>query len=73
MSQVEVKPKIGLDFARVMRSFLRADPDVIMIGEMRDFETASIAVEASLTGHLVFRPCIPTAHRKRSRGCWTWV
>jgi len=54
MSQVEVKPKIGLDFARVMRSFLRADPDVIMIGEMRDFETASIAVEASLTGHLVF-------------------
>jgi len=54
LSQVEVKPKIGLDFARVMRSFLRADPDVIMIGEMRDFETASIAVEASLTGHLVF-------------------
>ena len=54
MSQVEVKPKIGLDFARIMRSFLRADPDVIMIGEMRDYETASIAVEASLTGHLVF-------------------
>lgn len=54
LSQVEVKPKIGLDFARVMRSFLRADPDVIMIGEMRDFETASIALEASLTGHLVF-------------------
>ena len=54
MSQVEVKPKIGLDFARVMRSFLRADPDVIMIGEMRDIETASIAMEASLTGHLVF-------------------
>ncbi len=54
MSQVEVKPKIGLDFARVMRAFLRADPDVIMIGEMRDYETAAIAVEASLTGHLVF-------------------
>ena len=54
MSQVEIKPRIGLDFARVMRAFLRADPDVIMIGEMRDFETASIAVEASLTGHLVF-------------------
>ena len=54
MSQVEVKPKIGLDFARVMRAFLRADPDVIMIGEMRDNETASIALEASLTGHLVF-------------------
>ena len=54
LRQVEVKPKIGLDFARVMRSFLRADPDIIMIGEMRDNETASIGIEASLTGHLVF-------------------
>ena len=54
LRQTEVKPKIGLDFARMMRAFLRADPDVIMIGEMRDSETASIAVEASLTGHLVF-------------------
>ncbi len=54
LRQVEVQPKIGLDFARVMRAFLRADPDVIMIGEMRDLETASIAIEASLTGHLVF-------------------
>ena len=54
LRQVEIKSKIGLNFARVMRSFLRADPDVIMIGEMRDYETASIGVEASLTGHLVF-------------------
>ncbi len=54
LRQVEAKPQIGLDFARIMRSFLRADPDVIMIGEMRDEETASIGVEASLTGHLVF-------------------
>jgi type II secretory ATPase GspE/PulE/Tfp pilus assembly ATPase PilB-like protein len=54
LRQVEVKPKIGLDFARVMRAFLRADPDVIMIGEMRDEETAAIGIEASLTGHLVF-------------------
>ncbi len=54
LRQVECKPKIGLDFGRVMRAFLRADPDVIMIGEMRDHETASIGVEASLTGHLVF-------------------
>ncbi len=54
LRQVEVRPKIGLDFARVMRAFLRADPDVIMIGEMRDEETASIGIEASLTGHLVF-------------------
>ncbi len=54
LRQVEVKDKIGLDFARVMRAFLRADPDVIMVGEMRDYETAAIGVEASLTGHLVF-------------------
>ena len=54
LRQVEAKPKIGLDFQRIMRAFLRADPDVIMIGEMRDYETASIGVEASLTGHLVF-------------------
>ncbi len=54
LRQVQCQPKIGLDFARIMRAFLRADPDVIMIGEMRDEETASIGVEASLTGHLVF-------------------
>ncbi|MFH2044970.1 MAG: GspE/PulE family protein [Pseudomonadota bacterium] len=54
LRQVEVKPRIGLDFSRVMRGFLRLDPDVIMIGEMRDKETASIGIEASLTGHLVF-------------------
>jgi len=54
LRQIEVKPRIGLNFARIMRSFLRADPDIIMIGEMRDEETASIGIEASLTGHLVF-------------------
>jgi type II secretory ATPase GspE/PulE/Tfp pilus assembly ATPase PilB-like protein len=53
LRQVEVKPKIGFNFARAMRAFLRADPDVIMVGEMRDHETASIGIEASLTGHLV--------------------
>ncbi len=53
LRQVQVHPKIGFDFATAMRAFLRADPDVIMVGEMRDFETAKIAVEASLTGHLV--------------------
>ena len=53
LRQVQVHPKIGFDFAAAMRSFLRADPDVIMVGEMRDLETAKIAVEASLTGHLV--------------------
>ena len=54
LRQVQVQPKIGFDFAAAMRSFLRADPDVIMVGEMRDFETAKTGVEASLTGHLVF-------------------
>ena len=54
LRQTEVKPQIGLDFARLMRAFLRGDPDVIMIGEMRDKETASTGIEASLTGHLVF-------------------
>ena len=53
LRQLQVNPKIGLDFAAAMRSFLRADPDVIMVGEMRDRETASIGIQASLTGHLV--------------------
>jgi type II secretory ATPase GspE/PulE/Tfp pilus assembly ATPase PilB-like protein len=51
--QVQVNPKIGWTFANALRAFLRADPDVIMIGEMRDQETARIALEASMTGHLV--------------------
>jgi len=54
LRQVQVQPKIGFDFAAAMRAFLRADPDVIMVGEMRDRETAEIGIEASLTGHLVF-------------------
>ncbi len=53
LRQVQVKPKIGFTFASAMRAFLRSDPDVIMLGEMRDKETASIGIEASLTGHLV--------------------
>ncbi|MEW5734602.1 MAG: GspE/PulE family protein [Thermodesulfobacteriota bacterium] len=54
LRQVQVQPKIGFDFAAAMRAFLRADPDVIMVGEMRDKETTHIGIEASLTGHLVF-------------------
>jgi len=54
LRQVQMLNKIGLDFARAMKSFLRGDPDVIMVGEMRDAETCSIGLEASLTGHLVF-------------------
>lgn len=53
LRQVEVNEKVGMTFAKAMRAFLRADPDIIMIGEMRDTETAGIAIEASLTGHLV--------------------
>jgi len=54
LRQVQINKKAGLDFATVMRSFLRADPDIIMVGEMRDAETTGIGIEASLTGHLVF-------------------
>ena len=54
LRQVQVNSKIGFTFAVALRAFLRADPDVIMVGEMRDEETASIGVESSLTGHLVF-------------------
>jgi len=54
LRQVQVQAKIGFDFAAAMRAFLRADPDVIMVGEMRDQETLSTGIEASLTGHLVF-------------------
>ena len=54
LRQVQVHPKIDFTFAHAMRAFLRADPDVIMVGEMRDHETAAIGIEASLTGHLVF-------------------
>jgi type II secretory ATPase GspE/PulE/Tfp pilus assembly ATPase PilB-like protein len=54
LRQVQVHPKIGFTFSRAMRAFLRADPDVIMVGEMRDQETCETGIEASLTGHLVF-------------------
>ncbi len=54
INQVQVKPKIGLTFANGLRSFLRQDPDIMMVGEVRDLETAQICVRAALTGHLVF-------------------
>jgi type II secretory ATPase GspE/PulE/Tfp pilus assembly ATPase PilB-like protein len=54
LRQVQINRKAGIDFAMVMRSFLRADPDIIMVGESRDHETVAMGVEASLTGHLVF-------------------
>jgi len=54
ISQTQINPRIGMSFARALRTILRQDPDVVMIGEIRDLETAQIAVQASLTGHLVF-------------------
>ena len=73
ISQIQVRPQIGLTFANGLRSIVRQDPDMIMVGEIRDHETAEIAIHAALTGHLVFST---TAHqrraRMRSRACWTW-
>lgn len=67
VSQVAVSPKINLTFATGLRSFLRHDPDVIMVGEIRDRETAEIAIQASLTGHLVFS----TIHTNDAAGAFT--
>lgn len=67
VGQIEVKPKIGLTFAQALRSILRQDPDVILVGEIRDHETADMAVHASLTGHLVFS----TLHTNDSAGAIT--
>lgn len=74
LRQVQVHSKIGLTFAAALRAFLRADPDVIMIGEMRDRETADIAIEASLTGHLVLstlhtNSAVETVVRLLDLGC----
>jgi type II secretory ATPase GspE/PulE/Tfp pilus assembly ATPase PilB-like protein len=74
LRQLQVHPKIGLTFATAMRAFLRADPDVIMIGEMRDKDTADIAIEASLTGHLVLstlhtNSAVETVIRLLDLGC----
>lgn len=67
IGQVQVRPNIGLTFASGLRSFLRQDPDIIMVGEIRDHETAEIAIHAALTGHLVFS----TLHTNDSPGAIT--
>jgi type II secretory ATPase GspE/PulE/Tfp pilus assembly ATPase PilB-like protein len=74
LRQVQVQPKIDFTFAAAMRAFLRADPDVIMVGEMRDKETADIGIEASLTGHLVLstlhtNSAVETVTRLLDMGC----
>ena len=65
--QVPINEAIGLTFARALRSFLRRTRDIIMVGEMRDLETAQISIQASLTGHLVFT----TLHTNDSPGAVT--
>jgi type II secretory ATPase GspE/PulE/Tfp pilus assembly ATPase PilB-like protein len=67
VNQIQANKDIGLDFARILRAFLRQDPDVILVGETRDKETAHIAVEAALTGHLVFT----TLHTNSAAGAFT--
>ena len=67
VNQVNVNPKVGLTFAAALRAFLRQDPDVVMVGEIRDLETAQIAVQASLTGHLV----LSTLHTNTAAGALT--
>ena len=67
VNQIQANSDIGLDFARILRAFLRQDPDVILVGETRDKETAHIAVEAALTGHLVFT----TLHTNSAAGAFT--
>jgi general secretion pathway protein E len=67
INQIHVKPKIGLDFASGLRSIVRQDPDVIMVGEIRDTKTADVAIQAALTGHLVFS----TVHTNDAAGAIT--
>ncbi|GAB2625577.1 type II secretion system ATPase GspE [Novilysobacter erysipheiresistens] len=64
INQIQAKPQIGLDFAQALRSIVRQDPDIIMIGEMRDLETARIAIQSALTGHLV----LSTLHTNNAAG-----
>jgi type IV pilus assembly protein PilB len=67
VNQVQIKPEIGLDFASGLRAFLRQDPDIIMVGEIRDRETAEVAINAALTGHLV----LSTLHTNDAPGAIT--
>ena len=69
VNQIQAKPSIGLDFSHALRSIVRQDPDIIMIGEMRDLETAKIAIQSALTGHLV----LSTLHTNNAAGGVTRV
>ncbi|MGY6581656.1 GspE/PulE family protein [Klebsiella pneumoniae] len=74
INQVNVNPKVGLTFAAALKSFLRQDPDIIMVGEIRDLETAEIAIKAAQTGHMVMstlhtNSAPETSTRLRNMGC----
>ena len=73
ITQVQINPKAGLHFHTGLRSMMRADPDIIMVGEIRDRETAQIVIEAALTGTSCFGRCTPTTPRARSRAWWRWA
>ena len=73
INQIQAKPQIGLDFANALRSIVRQDPDIIMIGEMRDLETARIAIQSALTGHLVLSTLHTNNAVVASPACSTWA
>jgi general secretion pathway protein E len=67
-NQTQVQPQLDFGFPQGLRALMRQDPDIIMVGEIRDQETAEMAVQAALTGIWCFRPCIPTTRHRPSRG-----
>lgn len=69
---MQVNALAGVTFESGLRALLRQDPDIIMVGETRDAETASISVRAAITGHLVFQRFIPMIPYPQSSGLWTW-
>jgi type IV pilus assembly protein PilB len=73
INQIQVNAEVGLTFASGLRSILRQDPDVVMVGEIRDSETAMLAVQAALTGHLCYLRCIQTVPRVYYHVYLIWV
>ncbi len=72
-NQTQVQPQLEFGFADGLRALMRQDPDIIMVGEIRDLETAEMAVQAALTGTWSFPPCTPTTPPRPSPACWSWA
>ena len=72
VNQIQVNAEVGLTFASGLRSILRQDPDIVMVGEIRDNETANLAIQAALTGHLVSRHFTQILLLEFCRVCWIW-